>query len=71
MAGGFQPDPSSVDHLSEVGAAIGKLDAFYGLLASVPPAAKPLCGCMAWGPDGVWEGAWIAGTSWYGRFPNQ
>jgi hypothetical protein len=71
MASGFQPNPSSVDHLSGVAAAIGKLDAFYGLLASVPYAAKQLCDCAAWGPDGIWQGAYIAGTSWYGRFPNQ
>jgi hypothetical protein len=67
MAGGLQPDPSSVDYLSQVAASIQKLDAFYGLLASVPWQAKLLVDCMA--QSGTWEGTLIAGEAWYGTFP--
>ena len=69
MAGGLQPDPSSVDYLSQVAASIQKLDAFYGLLASVPWQAKPLMDCQAMsGPTQTWEGALIGGEAWYGTF---
>lgn len=67
MAGGLQPDPSSVDYLSQVAASIQKLDAFYGLLASVPWQAKPLVDCQAM--SGTWENCLISGEAWYGTFP--
>ena len=67
MAGGLQPDPSSVDYLSQVAASIQKLDAFYGLLASVPWQAKPLMDCQAM--SGTWENCLISGEAWYGTFP--
>jgi hypothetical protein len=67
MAGGLQPDPSSVDYLSQVAASIQKLDVFYGLLASVPWQAKPLMDCQAM--SGTWENCLISGEAWYGTFP--
>lgn len=67
MADGLQPDPSSVDYLSQVAASIQKIDAFYGLLASVPWQAKPLVDSMAM--SGTWENCLISGEAWYGTFP--
>jgi hypothetical protein len=67
MAGGLQPDPSSVDYLSQVAASIQKLDAFYGLLASVRWQAKPLVDSNA--QSGTWENCLISGEAWYGTMP--
>jgi hypothetical protein len=60
----------SVNSLSGVAAAVGRLDEFCGLIASVPMGSRPLELVNAWAQDGgTWYQAYVFGAGWFNVDP--